>query len=201
MDHSIAAKYAARPAAHFVRPSARARERRLGLVAAGRVPARGRPRATVLRRPDVAPLASLRGRWRAIRPARPAVHRRSPATRGRDALGPLRRGPRRPGVPAPPRRRGAAEDRDRHLRRRDRRPPRSRTAVARRRQPPSRARRPDLDPPQGHAEERRDDRGDRPARGGRGDRARRSGSPARSTRSSTASSSPGRASTRPSTTS
>ena len=34
MQHSIAAKYAARPAARFVRPSARARERRLGLAAA-----------------------------------------------------------------------------------------------------------------------------------------------------------------------
>ncbi|HEV8281292.1 MAG TPA: hypothetical protein VGQ02_05510, partial [Candidatus Limnocylindrales bacterium] len=33
MGHSIAAKYAARPAARFVRPSSRARERRLGLGA------------------------------------------------------------------------------------------------------------------------------------------------------------------------
>ena len=31
MQHSIAAKYAARPAARFVQPSSRARERRLGL--------------------------------------------------------------------------------------------------------------------------------------------------------------------------
>lgn len=35
MGHSIAAKYAARAAARFVRPSARARERRLGLGASG----------------------------------------------------------------------------------------------------------------------------------------------------------------------
>jgi hypothetical protein len=70
MDHSIAAKYAARPAAHFVRASARARERRMGLVSASAF----RPAvttATVLRRPDVAPLTSLRGRWRSIRPAGP----------------------------------------------------------------------------------------------------------------------------------
>ena len=67
---SIAAKYAARPAAHFVRASARARERRMGLVSASAF----RPAvttATVLRRPDVAPLTSLRGRWRSIRPAGP----------------------------------------------------------------------------------------------------------------------------------
>jgi hypothetical protein len=35
MGQSIAAKYAARPAAKFVRPSTRARERRLGLGASG----------------------------------------------------------------------------------------------------------------------------------------------------------------------
>ena len=35
MNHSIAAKYAARPAAHFVRPSVRTKERRLGLHAGG----------------------------------------------------------------------------------------------------------------------------------------------------------------------
>ena len=44
MDHSIAAKYAARPAAHFVRASARARERRLGLVVGLRLPSRGHHR-------------------------------------------------------------------------------------------------------------------------------------------------------------
>ncbi len=68
MDHSIAAKYAARPAAHFVRVAARTKERRLGLDPVGSF--RSVPeRATVLRRPDVAPLVSLRGRWRSIRPA------------------------------------------------------------------------------------------------------------------------------------
>ncbi len=68
MDHSIAAKYAARPAAHFVRPSVRTRERRLGLHVGGPFRATAQ-RATVLRRPDVAPLVSLRGRWRSIQPA------------------------------------------------------------------------------------------------------------------------------------
>ena len=60
----------------------------------------------------------------------------------------------------------------RHVRRRDRRPPRVRTAVARRREPPSRARRRDLDAAQGHPDARRDARGDRAARGRRGDRPR-----------------------------
>ncbi len=64
MNHSIAAKYAARPAAHFVRPSVRTKERRLGLHAGGfRSTAE---RATVLRHPDVTPLVSLRGRSRSI---------------------------------------------------------------------------------------------------------------------------------------
>lgn len=68
MIRSIAAKYAARPAAHFVRPSVRTKERRLGLHAGG-VFRSTAERATVLRRPDVAPLVSLRGRWRSIQPA------------------------------------------------------------------------------------------------------------------------------------
>jgi hypothetical protein len=67
MDHSIAAKYAARPAAHFVRPSARARERRLGLIPSGLRAESGH--ATVLRRPELPPLVSLRARWRSIKPA------------------------------------------------------------------------------------------------------------------------------------
>ena len=68
MQHSIAAKYAARPAANFVRPSARARERRLGLRPVHAfVAAPGR--RTVLRTPDLSPLAALRAPWRAIRPA------------------------------------------------------------------------------------------------------------------------------------
>jgi hypothetical protein len=68
MNHSIAAKYAARPAAHFVRPSVRTKERRLGLHGGGAFHSTAE-RATVLRRPDIAPLVSLRGRWRTIQPA------------------------------------------------------------------------------------------------------------------------------------
>ena len=68
MDHSIAAKYAARPAAHFVRPSTRVRERRLGLRPSGSFHAQGL-RPTVLHGPEVAPLARVRASWRAIQPA------------------------------------------------------------------------------------------------------------------------------------
>ncbi|HET7029055.1 MAG TPA: hypothetical protein VFI34_00985 [Candidatus Limnocylindrales bacterium] len=70
MERSIAARYAARPAARFVTTSTRARERRLGLRGAGSF----RPastRMTVLRRPSDSILARLRGDWRAIRPAHP----------------------------------------------------------------------------------------------------------------------------------
>ncbi|MFL5778065.1 MAG: hypothetical protein ACJ761_03885 [Chloroflexota bacterium] len=70
MEHSITAKYAARPAARFVHPSARARERRLGLRATDTFRAAAN-RATVLRHAHDAPLAQLRADWRAIRPARP----------------------------------------------------------------------------------------------------------------------------------
>ena len=70
MQHSIAAKYAARPAARFVRPSARARERRLGLRSA-RTFQPASPRQTVLRQADLSPLVRLRARWRAVQPARP----------------------------------------------------------------------------------------------------------------------------------
>lgn len=69
MEHSIAAKYAARPAAHFVRPSVRARQRRLGLQRTGTFsPASSR--STVLRIADLGPIVALRASWRAIRPAR-----------------------------------------------------------------------------------------------------------------------------------
>jgi hypothetical protein len=68
MDHSIAAKYAARPAARFVRPSARVRERRLGLRRPGTFRSPGL-RTTVLHGSDVAPLARIRASWRTIRPA------------------------------------------------------------------------------------------------------------------------------------
>jgi len=80
MDHSIAAKYAARPAARFVRPSTRVRERRLGLRPSGSFQAPGL-RSTVLRGPEVASLARLRASWRAIHPAvskRPATGRPRP---------------------------------------------------------------------------------------------------------------------------
>ncbi|HVA84846.1 MAG TPA: hypothetical protein VNF73_00865 [Candidatus Saccharimonadales bacterium] len=69
MQHSIAAKYAARPAAHFVRPSSRARERRLGLRSAGTFQPAS-PRQTVLRHSNLSPLVRLRAGWRAVRPAR-----------------------------------------------------------------------------------------------------------------------------------
>jgi hypothetical protein len=65
MERSIAARYAARPAARFVHPSARARERRLGLHGASSFrPASSR--LTVLRRPGDGILAQLRGDWRAV---------------------------------------------------------------------------------------------------------------------------------------
>jgi len=75
MQHSIAAKYAARPAARFVRPSSRARERRLGLRPVPAFVAASAHR-TVLRTPDLGPLSAMRAPWRAIRPA-PARPRRS----------------------------------------------------------------------------------------------------------------------------
>lgn len=68
MERSITARYAARPTARFVSPSAKARERRLGLRGAGSF--RPAPaRLTILRRPGDGILAQLRGEWRAIRPA------------------------------------------------------------------------------------------------------------------------------------
>jgi len=70
MDHSIAARYAARPAARFVRPSARVRERRLGLRPSGSFRAPGL-RTTDLHGAEVAPLTQLRAGWRAIHPANP----------------------------------------------------------------------------------------------------------------------------------
>jgi len=82
MQHSIAAKYAARPAARFVHASSRARERRLGLRTAPTfraVPAR----ATVLRRPDLAPLLRLHAPWRSIQATRP---RRSTSGRVRPVV-------------------------------------------------------------------------------------------------------------------
>lgn len=94
MQHSIAAKYAARPVARFVKPTSRARMPRLGLRAFGSF--RPAPsRATILHLADVGPYAALRAGWRAITPARtvrpltgllrPAVRMRwANAGRGRD---------------------------------------------------------------------------------------------------------------------
>jgi len=74
MHHSsIAARYTARPAARFPRPSAGVRERRLGL----RTTAPFRPAPvlpTVLRGADLGPLAQLRADWRAVTPARSTRH-------------------------------------------------------------------------------------------------------------------------------
>jgi hypothetical protein len=68
MQHSIAAKYAARSAASFVRPSSRVRERRLGLRPRGSFQPAS-PRATVLRHNDLPPLVRLRASWRTVTPA------------------------------------------------------------------------------------------------------------------------------------
>lgn len=69
MEHSIAAKYAARPAARFVRPSARHRQRRLGLGVIGSF-SPSPNRATVLRTTDLGPLVALRAASRTLRAAR-----------------------------------------------------------------------------------------------------------------------------------
>ena len=70
MGHSIAAKYAARPVARFVRPSSRARERRLGLAAlVSFSPAS--VRVTELRRPEPGTIASLHAGWRGPGPVSP----------------------------------------------------------------------------------------------------------------------------------
>jgi hypothetical protein len=69
MEHSIAAKYAARPAASFPRPSVRSRERRLGLRSAVVFRATS-GRATILQHAAGSPVARLRGGARAITPTR-----------------------------------------------------------------------------------------------------------------------------------
>ncbi len=71
MQHSIAAKYAARPTARFVRAPGRERERRLGLRRSlSFTPAAGH--MTVVQRTGRGPLAGLHSTWRSITPARPA---------------------------------------------------------------------------------------------------------------------------------
>ncbi|HYH92973.1 MAG TPA: hypothetical protein VD763_07425 [Candidatus Saccharimonadales bacterium] len=72
MGQSIAAKYAARPAARFVRPSSRLRERRLGLGAIASFSAAVR-RTTELRAAEGSPLARLRAGWRGPTAARPVA--------------------------------------------------------------------------------------------------------------------------------
>jgi len=69
MEHSIAARYAARPVAHFVHPSARHRQRRLGLGVIGSF-SPAPTRATVLRTTELGPLVALRAASRSLRPAR-----------------------------------------------------------------------------------------------------------------------------------
>jgi hypothetical protein len=69
MHRSIAARYAARPAARFATVAPRAREPRLGLDRHVRfTTAADRP--TLLRRPELGPVALLRADWRAVTAAR-----------------------------------------------------------------------------------------------------------------------------------
>jgi hypothetical protein len=80
MEHSIAAKYAARPAARFPRASSRTRERRLGLRAAIAFRATGW-RPTVLRQQERSALARLLAGARSMTPTptdRPATGRPRP---------------------------------------------------------------------------------------------------------------------------
>lgn len=70
MQHSIAARYAARPAARFVCAPSRARERRLGLRTTATF--RATPaRPTVLRHPDLPLLLRVRASWRSLTVAKP----------------------------------------------------------------------------------------------------------------------------------
>ena len=70
MEHSIAAKYAARPAAHFPRSIGGNGRRRLGLTPRGAFHAASE-RLTVLRRDGASPLAGLRRDSRSIAATRP----------------------------------------------------------------------------------------------------------------------------------
>jgi hypothetical protein len=80
MEHSITARYAARPAARFPRASSGSRQRHLGLHA-GRAFSPAPTRLTVLLRDQPSPLAHLRRDHRSItstRPARPSSGRIRP---------------------------------------------------------------------------------------------------------------------------
>lgn len=81
MEHSIAARYATRPAARFPRATSGSRQRQLGLVA-GRAFSPAPTRLTVLLRDQPSPVARLRRDPRSIaatRPARPSTGRIRPA--------------------------------------------------------------------------------------------------------------------------
>jgi hypothetical protein len=69
MQRSITARYAARPPARFVTVAPRAREPRLGLGRHARFSVAA-DRPTLLRRPELGPVAVLRADWRAITTAR-----------------------------------------------------------------------------------------------------------------------------------
>jgi hypothetical protein len=70
MDHSITARYAARPAARFPRASSGSPQRRLGL-GAGRAFSPAPTRLTVLLRDQPSPLVQLRRDPRSIAATRP----------------------------------------------------------------------------------------------------------------------------------
>jgi hypothetical protein len=80
MAHSIAAKYAARSTARFVRPSSRARERRLGLGAIASFSAAA-GHQTDLRGPEAGPYTRLRAGWRGPRDVRPVARDGRPRPR------------------------------------------------------------------------------------------------------------------------
>jgi hypothetical protein len=70
MEHSITARYAARPAARFPRSSSGSRQRRLGL-GSGRAFSPAPTRLTVLLRDQPSPLAHIRRDPRSIAATRP----------------------------------------------------------------------------------------------------------------------------------
>ena len=70
MQRSITARYGARPAARFATVAPRAREPRLGLDRHARFRVAA-DRPTLLRRPELGPVALLRAGWRAVTPAHP----------------------------------------------------------------------------------------------------------------------------------
>lgn len=83
MEHSITARYAARPAARFPRASSGSRQRRLGL-GSGRAFSPAPTRLTVLLRDQPSPLAHIRRDPRSIAATRPirysSGHLRPPFT-------------------------------------------------------------------------------------------------------------------------